>query len=135
MTTIVPIKLPKPEDEKEDDEPHPMARMLKNNASPSTLYSRGIADYVFAVPGDEKEFFPYFGITGSYQKNGINISRIAKNGIAHEYGLKKGDKIIKIDGVEITSLEQFRTLLATKGWEETVEFQLSKQVKVARKKE
>jgi len=132
ITTIVPVSLPPAEDGKEETEDNPMLKMLKKNWEPSSLFSRGIADYVFAVPGDEKAYFPYFGLAGNFKENHIEVKRVAKTGIAKEYGIDKGDKILKIDGINITSMEQFRTLLALKNWDDALELQLIKKIKLAR---
>ncbi len=132
LVTIVPVLLPeeKQDSDEEAEEAHPMMKMMGKNLPPAAVFSRGIADYVFSVPKPEPEFFPVIGIKLESKDNRIVITKVDKESSAEKGGLREGDIIHTIDGIEITSVEQVRMLLATKNWDDSVVIKLEKRIDI-----
>ncbi|UCH94336.1 MAG: ChaN family lipoprotein [Candidatus Aminicenantes bacterium] len=132
ITTIVPILMPeeKKEEEEEEEEPHPMMKMMGKSLNPAAIFSRGIADYVFAAHQPLHRHFPFIGFT-VVEKNGkFIVTRVKKKSIAEKNGIRKDDQITAIDGVEITSLEQLRYLIAQKDWDDSITFGVVKKIEI-----
>lgn len=121
ITTIVPVLMPQEnKDEEEEEEPHPMMKMMANSLNPAAIFSRGIADYVFAADQLPHHYYPVIGFTVAEKNGKFMITRVAKKSIAEKNGIRKDDRITAIDGVEITSLEQLRYLIFQKNWDDSV---------------
>jgi len=131
MTTMVPVHLPEKGEKKEED--HPMLKMFAQKLQPVAVFSRGIGDYVFSVPEPEKSQFPNLGIKFKLKDGKFEITEVEEKSIASENGLKKGDIIEQVDGIQIKSIEQLRLLLAGKNWNDSIQFGIKK--KIALKKE
>jgi len=105
--------------------------MMKKMGKPSmsfSSFSRGIADYVFAADGPIRASFPNIGLTVKLEDEKIIVTKISDESIALKNGLKKGDQIISIDNIEIISVEQFYTIMASKNWEDTMEINVFKKI-------
>ena len=133
IITIVPIQLPSKE-ESAKNEAHPMMKMLAASQGPSALYSRGIADYVYAVPHQQDPFYPRLGISVKDGEQGLTVTEVAEDSLAERNGIRKGDRILSVDGVTVLSAEQLHALMAAKNWDDMVDIQLSKKA-VIRKSE
>lgn len=131
MTTIVPVYLPEKKEEKEDE--HPMLKMLAKNLQPVAVFSRGIGDFVFSILQPEVTDFPNLGITFKLKEGQFKITDVKKKSMASENGLKKGDIIEQVDGVQIKTLEQLRLLLATKNWNDSILFGIKKKIEIKKK--
>lgn len=132
ITTIVPVLMPeeKKEEEEEEEEAHPMMKMMGKSLKPAAIFSRGIADYVFAAHQPLYHYFPVIGFT-IVEKNGkFVVTRVKKKSIAEKNGINKEDRITAVDGVEITSLEQLRCLIAQKDWDDSITFGVVKKVEI-----
>lgn len=130
LTTITPVLLPKEGEEDEDEEAHPMMKMFAASQKPAVLYSRGIADYVFAAPQPKYHVFPIIGLSVKDQNGKLTVTRVKKKSIAEEFGIRKGDVVTQFDGVDVTTPGQFRTLLAAKGWDDSFTVQVTKKVEI-----
>jgi aminopeptidase N len=132
ITTIVPVLMPveKTEEEEEEEEAHPMMKMMGDSLKPAAVFSRGIADYVFSAPQPLHHYFPVIGFSISEKNNKFVVTRVKKKSIAEKNGISKEDQITAIDGVEITSLEQLRLLIAQKKWDDSITFGLVKKIDI-----
>jgi uncharacterized iron-regulated protein len=132
ITTIVPILMPKEkkEEEEEEEEAHPMMKMMGKSLQPAAVFSRGIADYVFAADQPLHHYFPVIGFTLAEKKGKFVVTRVKKKSIAEKNGINKEDQITAVDGVEITSLEQLRSLIAQKNWDDSITFGVVKKIEI-----
>jgi uncharacterized iron-regulated protein len=135
ITTISPILLPQEGEDDEDEEGHPMMSAMSKYMNPSVLYSRGIADYVFSATQPKYYRFPVLGVSLKVTDDKLMVTRVRKESIAEEYGLRKGDQVTSLDGVAITSLEQFRTLFSQKNWDDSLSIGVVKNVKLEKEEE
>ena len=133
LVTIVPVLLPN--EKKKDDtgnieEENPMVKMLAKSLKPAAVFSRGIADYVFAADQPADSFFPTIGFTVDEKENKLVITAVSKESIAQKNGLKEGDQLISVDGVPVSTLEQMRLILSTKNWNDAVQLGIIKKVEI-----
>jgi uncharacterized iron-regulated protein len=134
LLTIMPILLPEEktdkdkEEEKEDE--NPMIAMMSKNLAPAGTFSRGIGDYVFSATQPLNHHFPVIGMTVKEKEGKFVITRVKKKSIAAKNGIQKDDTLVAFDGVEITSLEQFRLLLAQKDWKDSVDLKIIKRMEL-----
>ncbi|MFN3851668.1 MAG: Do family serine endopeptidase [Spirosomataceae bacterium] len=63
---------------------------------------------------------------GSKLDEGIYVAEVPENGAAHAAGVKKGDVILKIDGIEVKSEPKFREMIGRKRPGETVNITLNR---------
>jgi len=132
ITTIVPVLMPgeKTGEEEEEEEVHPMMKMMGDSLKPAAIFSRGIADYVFAADQPLHNYFPAIGLT-IVEKNGkFVVTGVKKKSIAEKNGIAKEDQITAVDGVPITSLEQLRSLIAQKNWDDAITFGIVKKIDI-----
>jgi uncharacterized iron-regulated protein len=130
ITTIVPVFLPEEKKDSENEDENPMMKMMGESLSPAAIFSRGIGDYVFSISRPEFEFFPVIGMKTEMKEGKIVVTKVDKESIAEKNGIGKDDIILSIDDVEITSLEQMRTLLAIKNWDDSVNINVSKKIEL-----
>jgi uncharacterized iron-regulated protein len=132
ITTMVPVLMPeeKTGEEEEEEEMHPMMKMMGDSLKPAATFSRGIADYVFAADQPLYNYFPVIGLTIAEKNGKFVVTRVKKKSIAEKNGINKEDQITAIDGVEITSLEQFRSLIAQKNWDDSISFGVVKKIDI-----
>jgi len=135
ITTIVPVLMPEEktaeeEEEEEEEEAHPMMKMMGDSLKPAAIFSRGIADYVFAAHQPLHHYFPVIGFTLAEKNGKFVVTRVKKKSIAEKNGINKEDRITAVDGVEITSLEQLRGLIAQKNWEDSITFGVVKKIDI-----
>ncbi|MFC2155460.1 ChaN family lipoprotein [Acidobacteriota bacterium] len=135
ITTIVPVYLPEEKKDSEDDDEHPMMKMMGKSLSPAAIFSRGIADYVFSISRPEFEFFPVIGMKTKLNEGKIVVTKVEKDSIAEKNGIRKEDIILSIDDVEITSLEQMRTILTVKNWDDSINIRVSKKIEIKKEEE
>ncbi|MCP5106377.1 MAG: PDZ domain-containing protein [bacterium] len=138
ITTIVPILLheqKEKEEGEEEDDPHanPMMKMMGDSLSPAVLFSRGIADYVFCASQPVNRHFPVIGFTIKDQNGKLTVTRVTKESVAEESGIKKGDQIVAVDGVDITTMEQLRLIITTKNWDDSIDLKVIKKVEIKKK--
>lgn len=134
ITTIVPVYLPEEKKDSEEEDEHPMMKMLGKSLKPAAIFSRGIGDYVFSISEPEFAHFPVIGMKSELKDGKIVVTKVEKESIAEKQGIRKDDIIIAVDGVEITSLEQMRTLLALKNWDDPVTIKVSKKIEIKKEK-
>jgi uncharacterized iron-regulated protein len=137
ITTIVPILMPKEEkkgdndkEEEEEEEAHPMMKMMGKSLKPAALFSRGIADYVFAADQPLYYHFPIIGFTLEEKDGKLVVTRIRKKSFAEKNGIGKEDQITAVDGVPVTTLEQIRLLITRKNWDDSVTFGVVKKIEL-----
>lgn len=135
ITTIVPILIPeeKKDDEEEEEEAHPMMAMMGKSLPPAAIFSRGIADYVFSAQQPLNRYFPVMGFTVKEKDGKLMVTRVTKDSIAEENGIKKGDQIIGVDGVDVNTLEQLRLIITQKNWDDSVDLKVVKKIDIKRK--
>jgi hypothetical protein len=131
LTTISPILLAKPKDDDDEDEDgHPMMAAMAKYMDPASLFSRGIADYVFSATQPKFHHYPVLGITIKERDKKIIVNRISKKSMAYKQGIRKWDQITSLDGVEITSPGQLRSLLALKKWDDSFHLGMVKMIQI-----
>jgi uncharacterized iron-regulated protein len=131
ITTIVPVLMPEEKTgEEEEEEAHPMMNMMGDSLKPAAVFSRGIGDYVFAAPQPPHHYFPVIGFSLTEKNGKFVVTRVKKKSIAEKNGIDKDDRITAVDGVEITSLEQLRFLIAQKNWDDSITFGVVKKIEI-----
>ena len=128
ILTLVPVTVPAKKAETSGDE-NPMVKALAGQLKPAALFSRGLADAVFAITAEEKPYFVEAGFSGKLNGDGFyEIERVGKATPAEKCGLKKGDLILAVDGVPVKTLEGLRLLLSQKNWDDSLELGIRKKV-------
>jgi uncharacterized iron-regulated protein len=132
ITTIVPVLMPeeKTGEEEEEEEAHPMMKMMGDSLKPAAIFTRGIADYVFAAQQPLHHYFPVIGFSLAEKNGKFMVTRVKKKSIAEKNGINKEDQITAVDGVEITSLEQLRCLIFQKNWDDSISFGVVKKIDI-----
>ena len=135
ITTIVPILLQEETEEGEEEDPHanPMMQMMGKSLNPAVIFSRGIADYVFCAVQPLNRHFPVIGFNLKETNGKLMVTRVSKDSIAEENGIKKGDQIIGVDGVDVNTLEQLRLIITQKNWDDSVDLKVVKKIELKRK--
>lgn len=138
ITTIVPVLLyeeKKEDDEDDEEDPHanPMLKMMGSSMNPAVTFSRGIADYVFCAFQPLNRFFPVIGFSVKETDGKLIVTRVSKDSIAEENGIKKDDQITGIDGVEVSTLEQLRLIIHQKNWDDSIDIKVTKKVAIKKK--
>ncbi len=132
ITTIVPALIPeeKKSDETGEEETNPMVKMLSKSLKPAAVFSRGIADYVFAADQPLKSYFPSIGFTVDEKENKLTVMQVSKKSIAEKNGIREGDQITAVDGITVTTLEQMRLIIAQKNWNDSFTLGVIKKVEI-----
>jgi hypothetical protein len=128
-TTIIPVYLPEKDDE-EELEGHPMMKVMSAGLKPVATFSRGIGDYVFSVPELPVPHFPVLGFKGKMENNTYLITEIEKESLSERFGIKKGDRLLHLDGKAVVSKEQLRSLLADKNWDDELTVEIRRKIKI-----
>ncbi|MBU4405425.1 MAG: ChaN family lipoprotein [Candidatus Aminicenantes bacterium] len=130
--TLVPVTVT-PKKSEASEEENLMVKALAGQLKPAAVFSRGLADAVFAVAAEEKPYFAEAGFSGKVNAEGLYVvERVGKASPAEKCGLKKGDFILAVDGVPFKSLEGLRLVLAQKDWGDALELDVRKKVPLAR---
>ncbi len=135
LTTIVPVLLheEKKDDEEGEEEAHPMMKMMAKSMNPAVTFSRGIADYVFCAVQPVNRFFPVIGFSVKEKDGKLMVTRVAKDSVAGKNGIKKGDQITALDGVEVSTLEQVRLIVHQKKWDDSIDIKVTKKVEIKKR--
>jgi len=128
ILTLVPVSvMPKKEDGNEDA--NPMVKALAGQLQPGAIFSRGLADAVFAVAAEEKPYFADAGFSGKMNNEGLfEVTQVRKESPAEKSGLRNGDLVLALDGAPVKSLEGLRLVLAQKNWNDSLVFEIRKKV-------
>ena len=73
----------------------------------------------------DKEVIPYLNINLNFEA-GIYIAQVKKNSPAYNSGLKEGDIITKIDGIELNKMSELRSYIYTKNVGDIVNLTISR---------
>jgi len=128
ILTLVPVTVAA---KKKDglEEENPMVKALAGQMPPAAVFSRGLADAVFAVAAEEKPYFADAGFSGKMNGDGLyEIERVGKETPAEKQGLKKGDLVLAVDGVPVKTLEGLRLMLAQKNWNDSLLLDVRKKM-------
>jgi uncharacterized iron-regulated protein len=128
ILTLVPVTVaPKKKEDKEDE--NPMVKALAGQLQPAAIFSRGLADAVFAVAAEEKPYFAEAGFSGKMNAAGLfEISQVSKESAAEKSGLRAGDLVLALDGVPVKSIEGLRLVLAQKNWDDSLSLDIRKKM-------
>lgn len=128
VTTIIPVYLP---EKKEDEhaEENPMMKMMKDSVNPIAIYSRGIGDFVFLIESSGDNKFKKFGIKEDFKDNKFIVKGVTKKSSAEEYGIKKGDIIKSVNGIEIKEKGQLGFYLYKNFGKTDLVFEITKEIK------
>jgi len=128
VMTLVPVTVAAKKKESGEEE-NPMVKALAGQMPPAAVFSRGLADAVFAVAAEEKPYFADAGFGGKVNGDGLyEIDRVGKETPAERQGLKKGDIVLAVDGVPVKTLEGLRLILAQKNWNDSLSLDLRKKL-------
>jgi uncharacterized iron-regulated protein len=132
ILTLVPVTVAAEKKEGGEEE-NPMIKALAGQMPPAAVFSRGLADAVFAVAIEAKPYFADAGFSGKMNADGLyEIDRVGKATPAEKQGLKKGDLILSVDGAPVASLEALRLILAQKNWEDSLILEVRKKIILAK---
>jgi uncharacterized iron-regulated protein len=128
ILTLVPVTVPAKKKEGGEEE-NPMVKALAGQMPQAAVFSRGLADAVFAVTAEEKPYFADAGFSGKLNGDGLyEIERVGKETPAEKQGLKKGDIILAVDGAPVKTLEGLRLILAQKNWSDSLLLDVRKKM-------
>jgi hypothetical protein len=128
ILTLVPVTVAAKKKEGGEEE-NPMVKALAGQMPPAAVFSRGLADVVFAVAAEEKPYFAAAGFNGKINGDGLyEIESVGKDSPAEKQGLKKGDLVLAIDGVPVKTLEGLRLVLAQKNWTDSLSLDVRKKM-------
>jgi uncharacterized iron-regulated protein len=132
ILTLVPVTVAAGKKDGSEEE-NPMIKALAGQMPPAAVFSRGLADAVFAVAAEVKPYFAEAGFSGKLNVDGFyEIERVSKDTPAEKQGLKKGDIVLSVDGVPVKSLEGLRLILAQKNWDDSLVLDVRKKVTLAK---
>lgn len=135
IVTLVPVLVAAKKKENESEENH-MVKALAAQLKPVAVFSRGLADLVFAVAAEEKPYFAEAGFSGKMNAGGLfEVSQVRKESPAEKSGLRVGDLVLAVDGVPVKSLEGLRLVLAQKNWGDALELEVRKKITLAKDSE
>jgi uncharacterized iron-regulated protein len=128
VMTLVPVNVAAKKSAAGEEE-NPMVKALAGQLQPAAIFSRGLADAVFAVAVEEKPHFAEAGFSGKMGAGGLfEVSAVRKESPAEKSGLRIGDLILAIDGVPVKSLEGLRLVLAQKDWNDSLSLDIRKKM-------
>ncbi|MBN1196662.1 MAG: ChaN family lipoprotein, partial [Candidatus Aminicenantes bacterium] len=107
LLTIVPVRVKTGD---EGAEEHPMLKMMAKNMPPVGVFSAGIADYVLGLPAEE-EGLPSLDVSGHEDDGVFVVDKVGEESLPHQLGLRKGDRVLAVDGQAVTSQAELRLLL------------------------
>ncbi len=128
ITTIVPVHVPEKKGTTREDA-HPMMKILAKSQTPIGIYSRGIGDYVYAVKKSSENRFKKFGVGGKFTDQGFHVKSVVKKSNAYDQGIRKGDIIKSVDGVDIKKEGQLGYYLYKHFGKKDLRFIIEKTVK------
>jgi serine protease Do len=99
----------------------PAREFLKN--WDGMMKSEFIGEGPFAKKPEKGKGFLGIG-TGDRPEGGLNVDKVGRESPAEKAGLKKGDVLLKLDGIELTTKEQFQDLLKEKAPDDRVALEL-----------
>ncbi|MBN2429943.1 MAG: ChaN family lipoprotein [Acidobacteria bacterium] len=135
LSLLIPVFAPEtPEDGEEDESAHPMMKAMAGMTRPATVFSLGIGDYVFSVPR-ETGHYPTLGVMLKFEAGALRVTHVNDDSLAAEAGLEEGDLIMTINGQSIQSLGHFRQEFAGLVWDEVLELDVRKKIKLRREQE
>jgi hypothetical protein len=128
LMTLVPVTVALKKKAGSEEE-NPMVKALAGQLQPAAIFSRGLADAVFAVAAEEKPYFAEAGFSGKLNAEGLyEVARVAKESPAEKSGLRAGDLILVVDGMPVKSLEGLRLILAQKSWNDSLMLDIRKKI-------
>ncbi|MEN8155270.1 MAG: ChaN family lipoprotein, partial [Acidobacteriota bacterium] len=128
VTTIIPVYLSEKKDE-DDIAGNPMMKKLKASLDPIGIYSRGIGDFVFPIESSSDNKFKKFGLKEDFKDNKFIVKSVAKKSAAEECGIKKGDIIKSVNGIEIKKKGQLGYYLYKNFGKTDLVFDITKEIK------
>lgn len=104
----------------------PVREFLKN--WDGMLKSEFIGEGPFAKKPEKGKGFLGVG-TEPRPEGGLSVDKVGRESPAEKAGLKKGDVLLKMDGIELTTKEQFQDLLKEKAPDDRVALELLREGK------
>lgn len=94
--------------------------------------SRGLADFVWGLPEEERPAFPSLGLKLKKfdSLDNLVIEQKPIDGAALDAGFEKGDVILSVDDGEYSDINTLRMYLAKFGWGDTVKITLLRNAQV-----
>jgi uncharacterized iron-regulated protein len=128
ILTLVPVTVAAKKGEAGAEE-NPMVKALAGQLPPAAVFSRGLADMVFAVAAEEKPYFAEAGFSGKMNGEGLyEVGSVGKESPAEKAGLRPGDLVLAVDGVPVKSIEALRLVLAQKNWNDSLSLDIRKKM-------
>ncbi len=95
----------------------------------SAEVSRGLADYVWGLPEEERPAYPSVGLQLKKFEglDNLVIERNPIDGVAKGKDFKKGDVVLSVDGKKHTDINELRIYLSRFTWGDQVTFQLLRE--------
>ncbi len=130
VLTLVPVTVAAGKNDAGAEE-NPMVKALAGQLQPAAVFTRGLADVVFAVAAEEKPYFAEAGFSGKMNADGLfEIAQVGKESPAEKSGLQIGDIILAVDGAPVASLEALRLILAQKNWGDALDLDIRKKIEL-----
>ena len=92
----------------------------------SVVVSRGLADFVFGIPAEERPSFPAVGL-GFKSFEGLRnlvVEKKPSDGVAKSADLDKGDVVLSVDGRGFEDANELRAYLAGFAWGQESRFRI-----------
>ncbi len=128
VTTLIPVYV---NEKKKDDDGagHPMMKKMKASFKPTTIYSRGIGDFVFSIKESTDNIYKKFGVNGEFKDGTFTVKSVSKKSAAKKYGMRKGDIIKSVNGIEIKEKGQLGHYLYKNFEKNDLVFEITKKIK------
>jgi uncharacterized iron-regulated protein len=94
--------------------------MHDSDGEPTTTVRASYADFIWGVPGETDPLYPSLGVSVSETEAGLGVLFADPDSLGGAAGITTGDRILTIDGWEVTDKPSYHVLLAAKRWGDSV---------------
>jgi uncharacterized iron-regulated protein len=131
VVTYCPVEAPARDP---DDDPmgHPMGHGM-TAAAPQAMFVGSLADLVAVFEASGVPAYPTFGLKLATGDDGeIVVERVWPDSLAETAGLVAGDRLLDLNGVQITDLSSLRFDLANLGWGDRLDCRVARDEGIER---
>ncbi|MDZ7356840.1 MAG: ChaN family lipoprotein [candidate division KSB1 bacterium] len=108
-----------------------MMHGVSADETPYRIVIRSLADFLWGLPQEKQEKYPYFGFSVDEKANGgFRVRRVLPETLAQRHGFQIGDMILGIDGQSFENMAQMKQYLSFKNWGDKVAFKIMREGKL-----